>query len=334
MSHPALRYSITAAFLLQACAAPPPRAIEVRPAMQVTHSANETAEAFYQLGRQHHLQGNLDVAMTGYTYAIARDPRHLEARSAAASVHAQQGRLEQARALMLAVVADYPAHAQARNNLGYIDYLRGDHAGAVAEIARALALDPRNERARNNLALAQAGLAAQPGKTAPVTVTATAPALALAPVALPALAVPAAVHPAQLELVQVVPHVYELRRPTEGMATPVLAQPVVATARIEVANGDGTAGLARRVGELFGQHGYAVARLTNLRPFGLRSTRIEYRLAHQKQADAMRKLIEGPVQMAQVQSGSADVKVVLGRDTQRALAQHDGGANSVRMAAR
>ncbi len=342
MSHAALRYSITAAFLLQACAAPPPQALAVRPAMQVTHSANETAEAFYQLGRQHHLQGNLDVAMTGYTYAIARDPRHLEARSAAASVHAQQGRLEQARALMLAVVADYPAHAQARNNLGYIDYLRGDHAGAVAEIARALALDPRNDRARNNLALAQAGLAGQPGKAAPLAAVAA----VVAPVALPALAVPAAVHPAQLELVQVVPHVYELRRPAEKVAAPAVlvaeqgpaaaapAQAVVTGARVEVSNGDGTAGLARRVGALFGQHGYAVARLTNLRPFGLRSTRIEYRVAHQKQADAMRKLIEGPVQMAQVQSGSADVKVVLGRDTQRALAQQDGSGNSVRMAAR
>jgi Flp pilus assembly protein TadD len=335
MSHYALRYSITAAFLLQACAAPPPRAPEVRPAMQVTHSANETAEAFYQLGRQHHQQGNLDVAMTGYSYAIARDPRHLEARSAAASIHAQQGRLEQARALMLAVIADYPGHAQSYNNLGYIDYLRGEHAAAVAAIRRALALEPRNARARNNLALAQAALAGHAPAPAGAPMLAAAPEAPAAP--LPALAVPAAVHPAQLELVQVVPNIYELRRPAERAAAPALLalQPAaLPAARIEVSNGAGVTGLARRVGAMLGQHGYAVARLSNLRPFGLRTTRIEFLPGHQDRADAMRKLIEGPVQIAQVQSGAADVRLVLGTDTQRALALRDAGAGLPRVAAR
>ncbi len=346
MSHFALRYSIACAFLLQACAAPPPRVAAVRPALQVTHASNETAEAFYQLGRQHHLQGDLDVAMTGYTYAIARDPRHLEARSAAAAIHAQQGRLEQARAMMLAVIADYPTQSQPHNNLGYIDYLRGEHALAARAIRQALALDPRNERARNNLVLAEAGLAgyAERTMTAPMlTAAPTVPAPAPAPSPLPALAVPAPVHPGQLALVQVVPNIYELRRPAEPAAAPVVrvaqADAPAATpaapqrARVEVSNGDGTAGLARRVGTLLGQHGYSVARLSNLRPFGLRTTRIEYRAGHQAQADAMRQLIEGPVQMAQVQSGYADVKVVLGKDTQRALALRDAGADPAKVVA-
>lgn len=344
MSHHALRYSIAAAILLQACAAPPPRQLAVRPAMQVTHASNETAEAFYQLGRQHHLAGDLDVAMTGYTYAIARDPRHLQARSAAAAIHAQQGRLEQARALMLAVLADYPEQPQALANLGYIDYLRGEHASAVKSLRLALQRDPGSERARNNLRLAEAGLAArmQEVLAEPQLAAAPAPAPAPAPallLTLPGIAVPPAVHPSALELVQVVPNIYELRRPAEPVApapqqvaqtapaAPV--QPQAASGvrvLVEVSNGDGTAGLARRVGAMFGQHGVKVNRLTNLRPFGLRSTRIEYRAGHQAQAESMRKLMEGPVQLAQVQSGYADVKVVLGRDTQRALALRD--ANS------
>jgi hypothetical protein len=141
-----------------------------------------------------------------------------------------------------------------------------------------------------------------------------------------------------MQLVQVVPNIYELRRPAEPAVAPLvrLAQAPVtqSRSRIEVSNGDGTAGLARRVGTLFGQHGYAVARLTNLRPFGLRSTRIEYRPGHQAQADAMRMLIDSPVQMTEVASAGVDVRVVLGRDTQRALAQQDAQGSAARVAAR
>jgi hypothetical protein len=72
-----------------------------------------------------------------------------------------------------------------------------------------------------------------------------------------------------------------------------------------------------------------VARLSNLLPYGLRTTRIEYRAGHQDQADAMRRLIEGPAQMTRVESGHAVVKVVLGSDTQRALALRDAGAPTV-----
>jgi tetratricopeptide (TPR) repeat protein len=327
-----LRFYIASAFLLQGCATPPaPDQLKVHPNLQVRHSTNETAEAYYQLGRSHQLQGNLDMALTGYTYAIARDPRHMEARNAAAAIHAQQGRLDQARAMMLAVIADYPSASQAHNNLGYIDYLRGDHAEAVLHIRQALLLDPRNERARNNLLLADTALS----KGVPDL-----PAAAIAPAA----PLVAAVTPADFEreplmsLVQVIPNVYELKMTPKAPAPVLAALPVTAArqvlaasdkvlspSRLEVANGEGTPGLARRLGALFGQHGFPVARLTNERPFGQKITRIQYLPAYAKQAEALRKLIDGPVQLAPVQSlsASADLRVVLGKDTQRALAQRD-----------
>jgi tetratricopeptide (TPR) repeat protein len=324
---------IATAFLLQGCASPTAAdQFKVHPNLQVKHSTNETSEAYYQLGRLHQAEGNLDMALTGYTYAIARDPRHMEARSAAAAIHAQQGRLEQARAMMLAVIADYPAASQAHNNLGYIDYLRGDHAEAVLHMRQALVLDPRNERARNNLQLADAALArGAPDK----------PAAALAPSA----PVVAAVTPADFEreplmsLVQVIPNVYELKMTPKAPLPKLAALPLavarqklaaddqaLSPSRVEVANGEGTPGLARRVGALFGKHGFPVARLSNERPFGQKTTRIQYLPAYQKQAEALRKLIDGPVQLAPVQtlSASADLRVVLGRDTQRALAQREG----------
>ncbi|MES2018869.1 MAG: LytR C-terminal domain-containing protein [Pseudomonadota bacterium] len=338
-----LRYCIASAFLLQACAtAPVPKDLVVHPALQVRHSTNETAEAYYQLGRTHQLQGNLDMALTGYTYAIARDPRHMEARNAAAAIHAQQGRLDQARAMMLAVIADYPSVSQAYNNLGYIDYLRGEHAGAAQEIRQALALDPHNERARNNLRLVETALAARPVAAPPETAPAVAP---QAPALIAVAAQPAVQRAPQLELVQVVPNVYQLKM-SAPVAVPLMAAapllpvpvpggvPALAPSRIAVANGDGTPGLARRVGAMLGQHGYPVARLSNERPFGQRNTRIFYRPGYVDQAEALRKLIDGRVLLAPASSlgANADLRVVLGRDTQRVMALRE--AASVKLATR
>lgn len=356
-----LRYCVAGAFLLQGCATPTAPQLQVHPTLQVRHGTNETAEAYYQLGRTHQLQGNLELALTGYTYAIARDPRHMEARSAAAAIHAQQGRLDQARAMMLAVIADHPSASQAHNNLGYIDYLRGDHTSAAQEIGRALVLDPLNRRAQNNLRLVEDALAlanATPVLSAPAAVEPERIAKVVAPPA--AISVEVAERVPQLELVQVLPNVYELKMPKAAAPAPamlaaaipaptygkVLGTPAsaqlfgavlaAAKARVDVANADGTPGLARRVGALLGQRGFPVARLSNERPFGQSTTRIQYRSGFAQQAEALAKAIDGPVLLAPVQSlaASADVRVVLGRDTQRAMALRDAADSAQRLATR
>lgn len=357
-----LRCCIASTMLLQGCATQAPPQLLVHPALQVRHSSNETSEAYYQLGRTHQQQGNLDLALTGYTYAIARDARHMEARTAAAAIHAQQGRLDQARAMMLSVIADYPLAAKAHNNLGYIDYLRGEHALAAQSIRRSLELDPLNRRAQNNARLVDTALAMGTPASTPAAVMAS---VAVQPV--PAAAVAAPEPQPTMSLVQVVPNVYELKlmpkaaapvvatAPAQAAALPpavlpmavppvpapqfslpaVPAAPLASTLRLDVANGDGTPGLARRVGVLLGQHGYPVARLSNERPYGQRTTRIQYRDGYAQQAEAVARLIDGPVQLAPVQSlaAKADVRVVLGRDTQRAMAQREGAA-AVRLATR
>lgn len=352
---------IAGIFMLSACSTTThtPRQLLVQPSYKINHSSDETAEAYYQLARHHQGQGNLDVALSGYTYAIARDPGHMEARIAAAAIHAQQGRLDQARAMMLAVVAEHPGVAQAHNNLGYIDYLRGDHASAVLEMRMALTLDGGNERARNNLRLAETALAGGAAGMlaagpAPVAAPASDPpdrplALAKAPEPpMAVLAVPAVPAPAaRMELVQLIPNVYELKMPAARAVLPLAvtaatpapaAAPATApgAARVEVSNGAGTAGLARRVGAMLGKQGVMVARLTNQRPFGQQTTQILYRPQHATQAASLRKLIDGPVQMtasAQL-AGYLDVRVVLGRDTQRALAQRDATPEGTSVAMR
>lgn len=337
-----LRCCIVSALLLQGCAsAPAPRALLVQPNLQLHHSSNETAEAYYQMGKRHQAQGNLDVALSGYTYAIARDPLHMEARNSAAAIHAQQGRLDQARAMILAVIADYPTASQAHNNLGYIDYLRGDHGAAVLAMRRALALDTYNERARNNLRLAETALAAATPAALPAPAPVAESALARAPAIAAAPEAPA--RAPRMELVEVVPNIYELKM-SKALVAVALAVPMreaaaarpAAPSRLEVANGEGTPGLARRVGTMLGKHGVMVARLSNHRPFGQQATRILYRPGHLDHADAVRKLIEGPVQLVATASmtGYADVRVVLGKDTQQALAKRDAPARTERLAAR
>jgi Flp pilus assembly protein TadD len=329
---------IAGALLLQACAAPKTsNALMVQPTLQVRHGTSETADAYYELGRHHQSQGNLELALSGYNYAIARDARHLDARIAAAAIHAGQGRLDQARAMMLAVVADYPDASQAHNNLGYVEYLRGEHAAAARSMRRALTLDRRNERARNNLLLVENALAA----AAPAL-----PAAPEAPIAVQAVPLPAPVAMAQaepvpprMELVRLDPNVYELKMPKTVTAPVPQAMPPaapLARARVEVSNADGTPGLARKVGTLLGKQGMPVARLTNQRPYGQQATRIQYRPSHAAQAEALRKFIDGPVVMtASMPAGAyADVRLVLGRDTQRAMALRETADTELTVAAR
>jgi hypothetical protein len=146
-----------------------------------------------------------------------------------------------------------------------------------------------------------------------------------------------------MELVQLIPNVYELKMPAPqaapaaqrsiGAAAPA---PVAAGSRVEVSNGAGTPGLARRVGAMLGKQGVAVARLTNQRPFGQQTTQILFRPQFAVQAETLRKLIDGPVRMtasAQL-PGSTDVRVVLGRDTQQALALRDAAPAAAGVAMR
>jgi len=287
-----------------------------QPAQQVRHSGNDVASSYFRLGRYHQDRGDLDLALTAYTYAIARDPRHAGARSAAAAIHAQQGRLAQARAMLLAVAAEYPALAQPHNNLGYVYHLQGDYSAAAQAFRRALAIEPGNERARNNLALAEAGTAPPVALQAPVLLAAPPEAPAAAPVVPP----PAAV--ARMELITLAPNMYELKLHTPepvAVALPV-ALPVpgagVPASRLEVANGNGVTGIAKRVKLALGKRGIAVARLTNARPFSQVETSIQFRPGFEQQALHLQATMGGTPVLKAVAAlpMQTDLRLVLGKD--------------------
>lgn len=361
-----LALALLGVVLLPSCShLPGPLQLMMQPVQQVRHTTNDRASGYYRLGRYHQDRGDLELALTAYTYAITRDPAAAEPRTAAAILHAMLGRLPQARAMLLAVCAEYPELVQPRNNLGYVYYLQGEYAAAAAAFRQTLALEPANERARNNLALAE-GASAQPMAVIPPRPAPLAPAAAAvagAPPAPAAASVAAAVPAEQangMQLVRLAPNRYELRMPeriqplplavvpapppaavptsrvklaaqpakavnTAGVPTaaqkPVLLaaapaavvkQPV---SRLEIANGNGVEGMARRYKEVLGKRGIAVSRLTNARPFGRAGSSIEFVPGFERQARELQAALGGKpmLQQAAAKAGT-DLRLVLGKD--------------------
>jgi Tfp pilus assembly protein PilF len=335
--------AVLAVVLLPSCkSGPAPLQAMFHPAQQVRHGGNDAAASFYRLGRYHQEHGELDQALTAYNYATARDPRNPLPRMAAAVIHAQQGRLAQARAMLLAVCVDHPTLVQPLNNLGYVYYLQGDYAAAAATFRAAIALQPGNERALNNLRLAEgAGLRG----SVPETATAAAPAASSVPSvpqAAPAPAAPVTAEREQggMQLVQTAPNVYELRHaqtpavtrvqnptqtgaPERGTATAAaIPAPGAAgkTVRLEIANGNGAAGLAKRFRDALAAQGLKASRLTNAKPFGQPRTRIEFRPGFETEAQGLQAALGGKAVLAQADrlAAPADLRLLLGKDAELA----------------
>ena len=143
-----------------------------------------------------------------------------------------------------------------------------------------------------------------------------------------------------MELVKLNANVYELRArvAAEPAAAPLQpAAPVVAAvapkpavqavaqadkvrmARLEVSNGNGVTGMARRFRNLLGQIGIPVERLSNSKPYKQVATTIQYSPGFEKQAASLQKALQGKAQLASQQLASSDVRLVLGKDARVSL---------------
>ncbi len=376
--------------------------LAIQPVMRVSHSANQSAATFYQLGKYHSERGNLDFARSAYEASITLDGQQLDARNALAALDATQGKLDAAKALLIQIVADFPEVAHPYNNLGYVYYLQSNFEAAERTLQRAIALDAGNERARNNLnavniALARLGNrvtvqlalvqpAAEPAAQLPQEIIPlTLPLVQAAPadqqvakpsepVAVEAASALAAAAPietrtqglaiisppleqvaeriepqASKELVQIVPYVYELRlkqpnatvlagmkntKPefasaaVEVLATvlpsvlpkmlPSLPMRVTVgkNSRIEVANGNGVTGMAKRISNVLNLQGISVSRLSNELPYKQLETKIHYRAGFEKTAANLKDALKGHAVavLTPTLSANSDVRLVLGRD--------------------
>lgn len=158
-------------------------------------------------------------------------------------------------------------------------------------------------------------------RTAPEAVTATA---AAAPAATEVPASSQAETPAIIHLAQA---------DTASMSHQATHNPYVTTlpARVEIANGNGTTGLALKLSrELMAQAGVNRPRLTNHKPFDVRTTRIQYVAGAESAARQLNASLPKPVPMVRVSSLSRDttVRLLLGKDfpRQRAWAQDEADA--------
>ena len=145
----------------------------------------------------------------------------------------------------------------------------------------------------------------------------------------------------RMELIKIAGNVYELkaRVAAEPAAAPVIpAAPNIASvapkpavqavaqadkvrmARLEVSNGNGVTGMARRFRGLLGQMGIPVERLSNSRPYNQVTTIIQYSPGFEKQAASLQKALQGKAQLSSKQLTASDVRLVLGKDAPVSMA--------------
>lgn len=161
----------------------------------------------------------------------------------------------------------------------------------------------------------------------------------------------------RMELVQLSPNVFELKQ--RVAAAPTLAAPAVPTpapastpaaaklisasvaqpapaapqavlaampkankvqmARLEVSNGNGVTGMAKRFRSMLGQMGIPVDRLSNDKPYRQLATTIQYSPGFEKEAVSLQKALQGKAQLSSKQLQASDVRLVLGKDAQQSL---------------
>ena len=288
------------------------------PVLNVTHSTAIT-DADYQIGRSYQGRLQYGAAIAAYRKSLEAHPGNAEAHNALGVIYASQGKHEQAVVELMAALALAPTAAHIHNNLGYAYLLQGRNADALAALKVASRLDPANERSRENIKIAEKRLGHEAPNPPNVQVATAVGAEFKSP-------------PTDkdgghstVRLVSVAPSIFELRQGSSTQAKPSLplaTKTAPETVRLEVANGNGVTGLAKRTSSSLKRRGYAVARLTNQVPYKQMITEIQYRQGQENQARRLNALLSAPaklVESSHLRPG-VGVRLVLGRDVvQRSL---------------
>jgi len=305
-------------------------------------------DAHNALGAVYAAQGRLDEAVIEFEIVVATLPLTSYAWNNLGYAYLLQGKSGDAVAAFERATAFDLTNQRAWNNLGTALAQRGDSVAAKEKFARAAELAAAASPASPAPVLAAAA-AAVPAAS-PAELPAAAPAVILARVPINAVEqaplhnlaeasapIPLGPQPAGFdsgketgsfgsaivdntgnsELVQLAPSVYELR----------LAPQVVAAQsfRLELSNGNGVTGMAKRLGQQLIATGLPKARLTNQKPFRQRLTQIQYRDGYADVAEALRSRMPNQPPMIKTAAlrASTDVRVVLGRDLPRDVAVLD-----------
>ncbi len=337
--------------LFSGCAAPShPTRMTVEPVMAVRNGGLD-AERMYRIGRQYQGQQRLGSAEEAFVQALALDAHHVEARNALAVTYYEQGLIQKAEQAFKLAIAAAPTRAHLHNNLGYLYQQIGRDDEAISAFRAALLVDPDNQRARDSLAALTCGdKSACNARRASAATAAPAAAPEVARPSSAAVVQPAARQPdaPTVALASVAPNVWELRPIATGkpssMASasvaPALASPAVAgqtakalpvlTKRIEVANGNGVAGMAKRVGSYLHEQGFLPPRLTNHRNFKQPYTEVQYVPGAESLARQVSDSFERPAHLVAVSTleRQMPVRLVLGKDFNESQSMAKGGRPS------
>jgi tetratricopeptide (TPR) repeat protein len=360
--------------LLSACASYQPAnmaAWVVKP-MSSIKTSNDNPEALYQLGRYYQGQSRYEQAVLAYQKALAVDNSFAEARNGLGVIYSIQGKYTEAIAVLKLAVQQAPKAAHIHNNLGYAYYLQGQNSDAIIALRESTNLDPGNQRALNNLGLAYAKAGNNTDSIVAFTQALKAPDVALSGIATANKNTPQAVEPtqtaqlgapveraapqslalpkdrgvinrvavtvvplidSQVKVVQVAANVYELRQQAV-LSVQVAATPSTVQTKLEIANGNGITGMAKRVNAFLHGQGYLTQRITNQKPYKVQITQIQYRNGHQ--LEALRLQSSLPKKSDLVQSdemhANVNVRIVLGKNIAEHVAFFDGKQEKTQLA--
>jgi len=112
------------------------------------------------------------------------------------------------------------------------------------------------------------------------------------------------------------------------------AAPAAKPYRIEVSNGNGVTGMARKVAGFLDGEGYSKARLTNQKPFQVASSQVQYRSGYREQAQTLVLNLPGRPGIAQADNlrGDISIRVVLGKDLASNVASFERGQGKIHLA--
>lgn len=278
--------------------------------------------------------------------AIARSPKLSHLHSNLGYHYLRLARTEEAIASLREAVRLDPANSRALSNLaaagrsvtpattlGGAAQMQEPASVAAAEVAAAYA------ESRTPAAVAAepsiASVAPPEVAIAPPAVVVAAPQVSVAPqpnrpASIAELLGTAPVAP-KAQLVSLAPNIWELRpqsaKPVadalpvaqsvvvrRDRALPVFGSPAIA--RLEISNGNGVTGLARRVGVYLRTLGVPAPRLTNQRPFDQRRTQLQYVPGMEESARDLMATLGTPADLVMTPriDRSAQMRVVLGKD--------------------
>ena len=327
-------YGACAGLLLMACSGTATRPAAVPDLPPADPQAHDTAAAdgYYALGRSQFAARRYDEALASYRHALRLDARHINARNGLAVLHAARGEYAQAITLWRTLLDESgdkggPDTAFLFGNLGYAYYLTGQHEQAETALGKACLLDPLNAQSWQHLGMVLEALG-QPDRAAAMQKQAdtlhvhdlrqdyaqlrqergSAPEADVRPAALAAGVVQAA---QAAQLAQVVQPAEAASVVLAGSATPALV-------RLEISNGNGVTGMAARMARSLDVDGVKTVRLSNVRPFMVPLSRIEYQPQQQLLAQALSQKLGMPLKEHNERTTRfADMRIVLGRDLQQ-----------------